>query len=192
MNVLIVAATSAEISSEAIRDFPILITGVGMLNTAIKLTKALHKKKYDLVINMGVAGSFSSQIKIGDVVEVIEDSFSEIGFEDGEDFSEFTDFNVKAKFIVTARTSLRKVNAITVNTVHGNQNSIDNIIQRLKPDIESMEGAAIFQVCEEMKVACIQIRSISNKVTKRNKDNWQLDLAIRNLNIEIENIVRSL
>tara|TARA_B100001142_G_scaffold330325_1_gene398130 strand:- start:2653 stop:3231 length:579 start_codon:yes stop_codon:yes gene_type:complete len=192
MNVLIVAATGSEISSEMIRDFPTLTTGVGMLNAAINLTKELHKKKYDLVINMGVAGSFSSEIKIGDVVEVTEDSFSEIGFEDGESFSEFSDFDIKDRFIVAARTSLRKVRAITVNTVHGNQNSIDNIIERLDPDIESMEGAAIFQVCDEMKIPCMQIRSISNKVEIRNKDNWQLDLAIRNLNLEIEKIIHSL
>ena len=192
MNVLIVVATGSEISSEMIRDFPTLTTGVGMLNAAINLTKELHENKYDLVINMGVAGSFSSKIKIGDVVEVTEDCFSEIGFEDGESFSEFSDFDIKDRFIVAARTSLRKVRAITVNTVHGNQNSIDNIIERLDPDIESMEGAAIFQVCDEMKIPCMQIRSISNKVEIRNKDNWQLDLAIRNLNLEIEKIIHSL
>ena len=192
MNVLIVVATGSEISSEMIRDFPTLTTGVGMLNAAINLTKELHENKYDLVINMGVAGSFSSKIKIGDVVEVTEDYFSEIGFEDGESFSEFSDFDIKDRFIVAARTSLRKVRAITVNTVHGNQNSIDNIIERLDPDIESMEGAAIFQVCDEMKIPCMQIRSISNKVEIRNKDNWQLDLAIRNLNLEIEKIIHSL
>ena len=51
-----------------------------------------------------------------------------------------------------------------------------------------MEGAAVFKVCKEMKVPCIQIRSISNKVERRNKENWDLDLAISNLNMEIEKI----
>ena len=192
MNVLIVSATKLEITSEKISNLPILITGLGMLNTAINLTKELNSNDYDLVINMGVAGCFLDAIRIGGVVEVIEDCFSEIGFEDGESFSEFSDFDIKDRFIVAARTSLRKVRAITVNTVHGNQNSIDNIIERLDPDIESMEGAAIFQVCDEMKIPCMQIRSISNKVEIRNKDNWQLDLAIRNLNLEIEKIIHSL
>ena len=50
MNVLIVVATGSEISSEMIRDFPTLTTGVGMLNAAINLTKELHENKYDLVI----------------------------------------------------------------------------------------------------------------------------------------------
>ena len=192
MNVLIVAATKSEITSDKISDLPILITGVGMLNTAINLTKELNINDYDLVINMGVAGCFSDEIRIGDVVEVVEDCFSEIGFEDGESFSEFYDFDIKIKYNVEGKTRLRKVKGITVNTVHGNENSIHNIVERLHPDIESMEGAAVFKVCEEMKIPCIQIRSISNKVEKRNKESWNLPLAISNLNFEVEMIISTL
>lgn len=192
MNVLIVSATKLEITSEKISNLPILITGLGMINTAINLTKELNSNDYDLVINMGVAGCFLDAIRIGGVVEVIEDCFSEIGFEDGESFSEFSDFNIKTKYKVEGKTSLRKVKAVTVNTVHGIENSINNIVERLHPDIESMEGAAVFKVCEEMKIPCIQIRSISNKVERRNKENWNLPLAISNLNIEVEKIISSL
>ena len=55
-----------------------------------------------------------------------------------------------------------------------------------------MEGATVFKVCEEMKIPCIQIRSISNKIEKRNQENWNLDLAISNLNIEVEKIISTL
>ena len=55
-----------------------------------------------------------------------------------------------------------------------------------------MEGASVFKVCEEFNVPCMQIRSISNKVEKRSKNNWDLDLAIRNLNIEVEKIISAL
>jgi len=58
--------------------------------------------------------------------------------------------------------------------------------------IESMEGAAVFKVCEEIKVPCIQIRSISNKIERRNKENWDLDLSISNLNTEVEKIINNL
>ena len=105
MNVLIVAATKLEITSDKISNLPILITGVGMLNTAINLTKELNNNDYDLVINIGVAGCFSDEIKIGKVVEVVEDCFPEIGFEDGESFSEFSDFNIKMDRISLANFS---------------------------------------------------------------------------------------
>jgi futalosine hydrolase len=38
----------------------------------------------------------------------------------------------------------------------------------------------------------MQIRSISNKVERRNKENWDVNLAIKNLNIEVEKILNKL
>ena len=192
MKILIVAATELEIISERVRDLPVLITGVGMVNMAINLTKELIKTDYDLVINMGIAGSFSDEIRIGDVVEVVEDTFSEIGFETGDRFLEFTDFRIKTSYSVRVRTNLKAAKGITINTVHGKEDSINEISNRLNPDIETMEGASVFKVCEEFNVSCIQIRAISNKVERRNKENWDSSLAIKNLNTTVEQIIAEL
>ena len=192
MKILLVAATNQEINNDLFSSKDILITGVGMMNTSLNLVNKLGDTNYDLVINMGVAGSFNSEIKIGDVVEVVEDIFSEIGFEDGDIFSEFTNFEIKNTFVVEGRTNLKKVKGITVNTVHGNQNSIDEIVSRVNPDIESMEGASVFMVCNNFNVPCIQIRSISNKVEKRNTENWNLTLAIEYLNSTVKQIISEL
>ena len=192
MKILLVAATNQEINNDLFSSKDILITGVGMMNTTLNLVNKLSDTNYDLVINMGIAGSFNSEIKIGDVVEVVEDIFSEIGFEDGDIFSEFTNFEIKNSFVVEARTNLKKVKGITVNTVHGNQKSIDEIVSRLNPDIESMEGASVFMVCNNFNVPSIQIRSISNKVEKRNTENWNLTLSIENLNSTVKQIISEL
>ena len=192
MNVLIVVATKQEIISEKVLEHPTLYTGVGMVNTAVSLTKKLLENNYSLVINMGIAGSFNDLIKVGDVVEVTEDIFSEIGFENGDYFSEFTDFNIKNSYKNVAKTNLKKVKGITVNTVHGHKQSIVEVKNRLSPDIESMEGAVIFKVCDDFNTPCIQIRSISNKVERRNKESWDIEMAIRNLNINVENILNKL
>ena len=192
MKILLVAATNQEINNDLFSSKDILITGVGMMNTTLNLANKLSDTIYDLVINMGIAGSFNSEIKIGDVVEVVEDIFSEIGFEDGDIFSEFTNFEIKNTFVVEGRTNLKKVKGITVNTVHGNQNSIDEIVSRVNPDIESMEGASVFMVCNNFNVPCIQIRSISNKVEKRNTENWNLTLAIENLNSTVKQLISEL
>jgi futalosine hydrolase len=45
-----------------------------------------------------------------------------------------------------------------------------------------MEGAAFFYACREAGVPCLQIRAVSNYVEKRNRDNWHIGLAIKNLN----------
>ena len=56
------------------------------------------------------------------------------------------------------------------------------MVERLNPQLESMEGAAFFYACEEYKLPCLQIRAVSNYVEKRNRANWDIPLAIKNLN----------
>ena len=192
MKILLIAATSDEIIQELFPNAEILISGVGMVNTTYGLTKDLSVNSYDLVINMGVGGCFNPTVKIGDVVEVVEDCFSEIGIENGVKFEEFSDFEITNTFKVEGKTNLQKVKGITVNTVHGNEDSIARIISRLNPDVESMEGAAIFKVCKEFAVPCMQIRAISNKVEKRNRENWNMSLAIQNLNTTVQQIIVAL
>jgi len=192
MKILLIAATSDEIIKEYFSNSEILISGVGMVNTTYELTKRLTANSYDLVINIGVAGCFNPTLKTGDVVEVIEDNFSEIGFENGVGFEQFSDFKIETIYSVDEKTDLQKVKGITVNTIHGNENSIAKIVHRLNPDVESMEGAAVFKVCKEFNVPCLQIRAISNKVEKRNKENWNLPLAIKNLNTTVHQIIAAL
>ena len=192
MKVLIVVATNFEITSDKLKIHPVLVTGIGMVNTSINLTRELSKNRYDLVINMGIAGSFKDSINIGDVVEITEDSFSEIGFENNNQFNKFSEFDIKTNFTVNPKSTLKSVKSITVNTVHGNAQSISEIVERENTDIESMEGAAVFNVCEYFNTNCIQIRSISNKVETRNKDNWDIKTAISNLNNEVERIITNL
>jgi futalosine hydrolase len=192
MKILLVVATEQEIIKNKFKDCTVLVTGVGMVNTAIHLTEELLKNKYDVVLNMGVAGSFSEYFKIGDVVEVVEDIFSEIGFENGSRFEGFSDFEIVTNYSVAGKTDLQKVRGISVNTVHGNEKSINEIVKRLNPDVESMEGAAVFKVCKKFAVTCMQIRAISNKVEKRNKENWDMHLAIKNLNDKVAQIITDL
>ena len=69
-----------------------------------------------------------------------------------------------------------------MNCVTGSEKSIKNLIKRLNPTTESMEGAAVFYASKQLNIDCLQIRSISNYVEPRNKDNWKIGLAIKNLN----------
>ena len=173
--------------------FEILVTGVGMVATAFALGKHLALNQYDLVVNLGIAGSFDRNIALGDVLEITEDTFAELGAEDDNEFLSIDKMGFgKGTFYPTTKLAdlynlfntfnLQTATAITVNTVHGNEASIKKITERLNPQLESMEGAAFFYVCGEMNVPCIQIRAVSNYVEKRNRDNWKIGLAIKNLN----------
>jgi futalosine hydrolase len=172
----------------------ILITGVGMVATAFALAKHLTTNKYDLVLNLGIAGSFDRTIALGEVLEITEDTLAELGAEDDSNFLSIDKLGFgESTFYPSTKLSnlynlfntfnLKTASAITINTIHGNEVSIKKVKDRLNPQLESMEGAAFFYVCREMNVPCIQIRAVSNYVEKRNRDNWQIGLAIKNLNI---------
>jgi futalosine hydrolase len=191
MNILIVSATKDEV---LINGLDHLITGVGMVSTTLELSKRLSVKSYDLVINVGIAGSFNKTLQIGDVVEVVKDTFSEIGAQDGHHFLSPSQMSldVKTVFHNSPKTKFKAVNSITVNTVHGEPFAIEKVMHRLNPHIESMEGAAFFMTCQRFNVDCIQIRAISNYVEKRNKLNWNIRLAIENLNLELNNFLKEI
>jgi len=164
-----------------------LITGVGMVATAFALGKHLASHQYDLAINLGIAGSFDRSIALGEVVEVIEDRFSELGAEDDRTFLTierlgFGESIFSPTYALPRSLNIRKVSAITVNTVHGSQASIDELSQRVNVQLESMEGAAFLYACKYAGVPCMQIRAVSNYIEKRNRDAWQIGLAIKNLN----------
>lgn len=191
MNILLVAATQPEIQPlldefGEEKPFDILITGVGMVATAFALGECFAKKKYNLTINLGIAGSFDRSLNLGEVVEIEQDILSELGAEDDKEFltvdklgfGESTFHSTYPMLLL----SLKKVRGITVNTVHGEEKSIQKITERLNPQLESMEGAAFFYACKRSMVPSLQIRSVSNYVEKRNRENWKIGLAVKNLN----------
>lgn len=178
----------------------LLITSVGMVATAFALGRELATNQYDLAINLGIAGSFDRDIALGDVVEITEDTIAELGAEDDESFLPisqmgFGESHFKASkqlSVVYKEAALKQATAITVNMAHGNEASIKKIQQRLNPQIESMEGAAFFYACREAGVPCMQIRALSNYVEKRNRDAWQISLAVKNLNTFAMGLLESL
>ena len=64
----------------------ILITGVGMVATAFALGRHLANNDYDLAINLGIAGSFDRNIALGEVLEITQDTFAELGAENDNEF----------------------------------------------------------------------------------------------------------
>jgi futalosine hydrolase len=202
MRVLFVAATEFEVGGLKARikelasagqltahHAELLITGVGMVATAFALGGQLASRRYDLVVNLGIAGSFDRDIPLGEVAEVTRDHFSELGAEDGAEFLTIDEmgfgqsqFNSTAKLAGFSVFPLRQVSAITVNTVHGHRPTIKKVSARLNPQLESMEGAAVLFACMKACTPCLQIRAVSNYVEKRNREAWNIGLAIKNLN----------
>jgi futalosine hydrolase len=175
----------------------ILITGVGMVPTAVTTTLSLTQNIYDAVINAGICGSFNRDISIGTVLNITSDCLPETGAEDGEHFLSIIDLKLldqdefpflggklvnDSVFESNLINSLRISTGVTVNTVHGNKQRIASFLSRHHVDVESMEGAAFIYSCKMLKARHIQIRSVSNYIEDRDVSKWDIPLAVYNLN----------
>lgn len=197
MNLLIVAATKGEIAPfSPAGKADTLVTGVGMVNTAYMLARHLQTNKYDLVLQVGVAGSYDRNIPLGEVVFITSDLYADLGAEDHDKYLDifemglakrdefpYTNGKLLTPLLPTHKhISLRRVAGLTVNTVSGNEQTINFLSERYGCTTESMEGAAFHEVCLRENVPFAQVRAISNYVTPRDKSQWQMKDAIINLN----------
>jgi futalosine hydrolase len=173
-----------------------LISGVGMVATTWSLGSILYRKRPDLVMNAGIAGALDPALNLGDVVYVGSERFADLGVEEADGgFTDLFEMGMLGHLPdwcvngVLQHPEAEKVtflpvkNGITVNKVHGTQASIDRIRQKY-PDaqVESMEGAAVFYACLLSGTPFMELRSISNYVEPRNREAWDLPLAIQGLN----------
>jgi futalosine hydrolase len=207
MQILLIAATATEIEpfTAANSQVDVLITGVGVPSTIYHLQKRIHQMDYDCIIQAGIAGSFSNQMSLGQVVLVKQDCFADLGIEEKGNYTPIfnTAFADKDEFPFTdgwlmnaddnlKYSDLPKVNAITVNKVSDNELQKQQFLQTFDADIETMEGAALHYVCLQEQIPFLQIRSISNHVGERNKTKWEIKEAIQNLNTELQILINGL
>ncbi len=212
MNILVVAATAAEaapfvakIGAASARGaglhrykygahtVDVLVTGVGMVATAARCSRALAYMPYELALNVGICGTFDRSIELGTAVHVVSDRIAELGAEDDERFLTIQELQLLSEddppFTAgallnaapppnTALAGLPAVRGITVNTVHGNARSIAEVVRRFDPQVESMEGAAFMYACLIQGVAFAQVRAVSNIVETRNRQAWKLTDAV--------------
>jgi futalosine hydrolase len=219
MKVLLVAATFLEIQS-LVQHFKMnvvqnnvfscknnsfeltcLVTDAGILATSCALSRHLSQSTYDLVVNVGIAGSYNVQYPVGSLVQVTTEVLGDFGVDDkgvfkttfeagiqSADNFPFENGKLNNPHIPGLFQRFPKVTGVTVNTVTGSKSRIDVIRKKFKPDIETMEGAAFFYSCLFHDVCFSEIRAISNLVEPRNRENWNISLAITNLNSTLINI----
>lgn len=172
-----------------------LIAGIGMVATTYVLTQTLMKKKYNLILNAGIAGSFKDNFAAGSVVEVVNEHMADFGIDDNgvfkhvfdEKFIERDDFPFRDGVLVNPvkhhfTSHLPNTTGVTVNMASGSADRISFIKEKFNPDIETMEGAAVFYVALHQQIPFAQIRSVSNIVEPRNRKDWKVPQAIEKLN----------
>jgi len=226
MTLLLVAATSAEVQpivdrlsgpsylsppltrfTYLQRQIDVLVTGVGMVATAVWCAKTFTEARPDLALNVGVCGSFSPVYPPGTVVHVASDRLPELGAEDGDRFLTVHDLDLLGQDeppfrsgrlvnlpppALPALMRLPQVHGITVNTAHGHEPSIKRVVERWSPDVESMEGAAFMYACITAGVPFAQIRAVSNRVERRNRASWKIPEALSSLTDTVVKVIEDL
>ena len=200
MKILFVAATELEFKEiEAwektkhedllLHEYTFLKTGIGIAKATFAITKALLQHKFDFVIQVGIAGSFHKSLNIGDVVWIKQDMFSDLGADTQDGFLTLPQLGLEEKTVelnfpetgfstIPLPHDLPHAVGITSDTIHNREARIHEVFTQYQPDVESMEGAAIMFVCQQMGVPNIQVRAISNFVAPRTRNEWDLDSAL--------------
>ena len=189
--------TTADGFSLGNNQISLLITGVGSMAVSWAMTKWLSSNaKPDLAVNAGIAGSYREEIKIGDVVVPVSDCFADAGIETGGGFLTLAEAGLEDpdrfpfrggriiaenKYVALASGKIKPVSAITVNTASGSEATIEKMVKKYDPDIETMEGATFFYVCSCGRIPFLAMRSVSNRVEPRNRADWNISLALESL-----------
>ncbi len=171
-------------------------TGIGCLLTAINLMKYLYHSQFELIVQAGIAGCYNHNQPLLQTVVIKNEVTGDLGVEEGSVFKDVFDLNLAdadAPPFLNGRLTnpnldsynllyLKKVNGITVNEITTRKERINHLVKKYDPFSESMEGAALHAVCLEMNIPFIQIRTTSNYVGERNKQQWKLNESIQILN----------
>jgi futalosine hydrolase len=173
-----------------------MVTGVWAVPTVFHLARFVDE--YDFILNIGIAGSYSSRLMLGQVVNICKDIFGDYGVDDNGKFISLYRAGLMEqstliegyvmenpwaeKFSIQG---LAPVKGVTLGTASGSENVINRIVSSWNPDVETMEGAAVFYSCLCVGKPFLCIRAISNVVEPRNRSNWKIDEALANLHDQV-------
>ena len=194
--------------SDARCNCELMVTGVGGAAMSWALQKRFSSGGIpSLVINAGIAGSYTSSYRPGDVVIASSDCFADMGVDDNGSFLSlfrasladpdtrpFSEGRIhcRGRWFDVMRTKYPAVRAATVNMTSGSQPVIDRIMKAWDPEIETMEGAWFAYACAMSGAEWLAVRTVSNMVEPRNLNKWDIPLALAKLQETMTDILKSI
>ncbi len=162
--ILIVCAVSAEIEWLGTRaGVETLVTGVGPVDAAARVGRALSERAYEVVLNAGIAGAMPGIAAVGDGV-VVGEELMEINIESG-DRLELPPGNMIADRVPSDRQLADAITALGFKLVRGmtvsRVTATEATAMRLRErgaEIESMEGFAVLRAAQLAGVPALEVR----------------------------------
>ncbi len=179
----------------------VVLTGVGMINTAHTLSSCLKEGSYQSVWMIGSCGSYREEIQIGDVLIAEEEINGDLGISQSEGWkspslfpfaiveragkSFYNRFPCQVpqesiwKDLSFSNFGLTKEKMLSTSTVSGCFSHARLLQERFQAAGENMEGAAAAQVSLLHNLPFLEIRSVSNVAGQRDKSQWNFSLSAR-------------
>jgi futalosine hydrolase len=189
VQLLVVCAVEAERAAviEAGARAEVIVGGVGPAAAAAATSRALGAAPYDLVLSAGIGGGFAP-LRPGDVAVASTIVFADLGAETADGFvpvselgfgDERYDVEPRLALELADRTGGHVGTVVTVATVTGSAPTAAALARRfVDPVAEGMEGAGVAAAARLHGVPAGEIRAVSNLVGPRERDAWQVPLAL--------------
>jgi len=162
----------------------LLVTGVGPVESAASVSRALAQSTYELVISAGIGGAFEGMAELGEGV-VVADELLELDLETGvpialPDGATVVNRATSDLTLVDRLVELgfRAVRGITVHRVTATDGSAARLAA-FGVGVETMEGFAVLRAAEIAGVPAIEVRGISNIVRDREKSRWDFGAGVQ-------------
>ena len=194
--------SSSEIETAGIgfqkKGISFLVTGIGVLNTYASLVRFHLSTPVDRVLQIGIAGAYTAareEVKVlGTSVIIRREIVADLGAEDSDSFLSLNDLdlgeleyyenkklNVFDDLFGESLKALPVVTGATVNTATGKEATGILRAEKYGVEVESMEGAGALKFGEDFGIPVLQIRSISNIASIRDRESWNIIGAITSL-----------
>ena len=203
-NVSHVTAPAFTTAMGTLGSLPVVIcaAGVGKINAAAAAATLIERHQPKLVISTGCAGAYPGNgLAVGDLavanVEILGDEgaitshgwlgLQELGLPSITKGSQhyYNEIPLSRHAAEKAMqladylgVNLTRGRFVTVSTCSGSLLQGEELMRRCSAITENMEGAAVALVCLRYGVDCLEIRGISNLVEERDRENWNIPLAV--------------
>ena len=175
-----------------------LVTGIGVLNSYASLVQFHQNTPIDRILQIGIAGAYTGardEVKVlGTPVIIEKEIVADLGAEDSDSFLSLNDMELgdmeyyESKNLTifddlfgNSLKALPVVTGATVNTATGKEATGILRAEKYGVEVESMEGAGALKFGEDFEIPVLQIRSISNIATTRDRESWDIIGAIKSL-----------
>ena len=159
-------------AAEVFKGNNVLFTGIGKVNAAYELTKAIQKKKPTIIINLGSAGS--SCFQKGEVIcctKFVQRDMdvSPLGFAVG-----VTPMDDEIPAEIHAKPHFE----ILPKGICGTGDSFETGIPKIICNIVDMEAYALAKVCQKLGVRLISVKYISDGANDTAHLDWEENLLL--------------